>query len=426
MQAKVILLFIVLFLSGNAIAAQDSCSYCGEPIKPRIDTIFVYDTTQVYISNANDITEAFGLTYDEYVKQFLLFVQEKDSAKQFSSQEIYLNYFLPLLQDNPDYTDKRWLLSIFTIYASPDKDFMSYRPISFPDSLDKNACNLDILVECNGDKNTDYFLKSPHLTEKYLIKLFAYIHQENTITPHKIKGINFYFPEFSFKEKRAMAQFAKSVSLVTDSCRLKSIQDLRLYLSFDSKTGNKHREYLACIADMTDSIFLFDTSDKEHLFSPTTVITRENADEFPLIYKIRDQFYLASFFIAEFPKTSSTEFIPNDIIQLMHSDYPENNWETYCFALLAIIIFVMATAALYWIIPTFSYYLNKNKDYMITLVLMLIFEILLLLFAMFEAFSRSSIFEVTDKNKNIIFLMPLIIIFISPLIKMLKRNDKLP
>jgi hypothetical protein len=405
-----------------ANAQDDSYDY-EEDYLP--DTVYVpvHDTTYIYISNLNDITTKLGVSYDSYVKWFLYFMAKKDGGYLFSPQEIYLNYFLPLLEEKPGPTGHKWVQGVFSLYASPDTSFMKYNPVPLPDIFQPGNHPVDIVFECRGDKNTDYFLQSPQLIDTYLVQLFRYIHETNTKETGKIRGVNFYFPDFSFDKKRAMAQFAKSISLVTDSCRLNTIRTLKVYLSFDQKTAGNHKEYLSCIADMTDSIFVFNNQ-ANPLFSTVEVITRDDADKYSLISKMIDQAYLASFYMDYFPATSPFEFQANDTIRLIHADYPENNWEIYAFVLAGIFLLALVIIILYFTVPGFAWRLSRRKKYLTILVLILLFEIFLLLFSMVEAMSRSSVFDFSDKNKNLLLIMPLLLVFIAPVLKLSRNKEK--
>ena len=417
------LLFVCfpLYLSAQDDETDEDEDYIYTP-----DTVFLHDTTYIFISDLNDITEKLGISYDRYVRRFLLYLNLMDSTRRYSPEEVYLNYFMPMLQTATGFSDKRWIRGVFSLYASPDTAFMSYNPAPVPDTLARINRNADIMFECRGEMNTDFFLKSPGLINTYLIQLFRYIHQTNSAEQGKIRGVNFYFPDFSFREKRAMAQFAKSVALVTDFISLKTINSLKVYFSFGER-GASEREYLSCIASMTDSIFILDGSDPDRLFAGTTVITKKDADDYFLLTKVTDQFYLAGFcYPNELPYTSPYEFRDSDIVDLINSDYPENNWEIYAAILLVIVILIVLFFTLYWTIPAFPCYLNKNRDYMITLFIVLSFEVFLLLFSMVEAMSRDSVFDFSSKNKSIVFLMPVLLVFILPLLKMVRNRKDIP
>ncbi|MDR1632377.1 MAG: hypothetical protein LBR97_05820 [Dysgonamonadaceae bacterium] len=424
MNNKWLLLLILFGVCISFANAQDEI-YDFEEEDWVSDTVYipVHDTTYIYISNLNDITQKLGISYDSYVRWFLYFVSRRDSGHLFSPQEIYLNYFLPLLENQSDPLEHKWVEGVFSLYASPDTAFMKYNRALLPDNFQTDNRSVDIIFECRGDKNTDYFLQSPKLIDTYLVQLFKYIHETNKREARKIKGVNFYFPDFSFHKKRAMAQFAKSVSLVTNSCLLNTIRDLKVYFSFDKKTVGKQQEYLACISEMTDSIFVFDNQ-ANPLFSTAEVITQNNANKYWLLSKAINQVYMSSFYIDYFPAVDMFEFRENDIIKLIHADYPENNWEVYAFVLAGILLLALILFILYFTVPEFAYFLMISHKYLTIIILMLLFEIFLLFFSMLEAMSRSSVFDFSSKDKDLILFMPLLLVFIAPLLKLFRNGDK--
>ncbi|MDR0367988.1 MAG: hypothetical protein LBH82_02455, partial [Bacteroidales bacterium] len=65
------------------------------------------------------------------------------------------------------------------------------------------------------------------------------------------------------------------------------------------------------------------------------------------------------------------------------------------------------------------------RKYLTILILMLLFEIFLLLFSAIEAMSRGSVFNFSSENKNLLLFMPLLLVFITPVLK-LSRNKDIP
>lgn len=438
---KYILIFLLVFTTGMAKSQYYCCDYCGTPIiwaedeakaffLEMLDPVFgtIPDTTFYYVSNLDSITKMFGMSFDEFAKKFLMNVKKMDSSKQISPEYIYFNYFLPMLQSNNQTNGKRWVSDFFELYVVPsEKANSTKRPFRKPIHSNLYNENMDLLFVCIGDANTNLFIQSKNLIENYLVRIFEYIHQINDTSQHKIKGINFYFPDYYFRENRAMAQFAKSVSLIIDSTRLKTIRGISLYFSFDDKPNYQEKGFLCCLTEMCDSVFLFNTNCDSTLFYPFTVYDANSAKKLSVYHKIRDQFLLVRFSLGKFPvNTSESEFIPDEIKAIANSDYPNNDWETYLIALWIIIGVVLLIIILYWTIPEFSYYLNKNKDYMITLIIILCFEVFLLLFTTVEAMSRTDVFNFTDNNKFMILLMPLLLIFITPVLKIIRKKKNVP
>lgn len=406
---------LVLFLIGlgyTQARGQVICGECGSEylLESKVDTLIIHDTVKIYISGLDDVTRTFGMSFDAFVKEFLLHKQEKDTSGIFSAESVYLNYMLPLWNGQKELAGKRVISAVFTfgVDERPRTDFL--KP---SDSL--QVKNRDVIFRCGNNLLTDYFITSPYLVNTALVSLFRFIDEANgdNVAPRQINGINFVFPEFQFKQKRAMAQFAKSVSLITDSIRLKSIRDLSLYFSFDKTAGLENLDYLYSVSGMADSIFLIENGKLD----PEIILTSKTAGSVPAFSKIVNQFYLARYFTGEFPVPRSGTFSSEEILLLSQADYPDNNWEGYLYTSLLLVVLILLAILLYWVIPGFSYYLNRNRDYMFILIIMLVFEIFLLLLSMTEAMSRESILNLDGKNRSLLLFMPLIFVFLIPVLK---------
>jgi hypothetical protein len=265
-----------------------------------------------------------------------------------------------MLEDTADFPTKRFVSGVFSLYASPDTVFMNYNDAALPDTLPANNSNFDILFECRGDKNTDFFLQSPNLIENSLVRLFKYIHNAKLKEKRAIKGVNFYFPDYSFKEKRAMAQFARAVSVVTDSCRLETIRSLSVYFSFNQQ-GEGHKKYLACLAEMADSVFILNNTFNDTVFTPVTTVTYKDAKNYFLLSKIMDQFYFAHNDQQPFPYTSDYMFIDTDIVRLIRSDYPGNNSEVFNFSRENQYLLLFVPVSFVFIVPIVKVIKSKNE-----------------------------------------------------------------
>lgn len=394
-------------LSGQVLGEEYDGEYFPEA---EMDTMVIRDTVRIYISRLEDVTRTFGMTFDAFVKEFLRQKKQREPYPEISPECVYLNYFLPMRQGQKDFQQKRFISHVFTFY--PDKP-VSPEALPLSDSVDVKQ--LDILFTCGGELLTDYLITSGHLKDRALVELFRYIDGFNSQAENtaKIRGINFYFPEYRFREKRAMAQFAKSASLILDSTHLQSIRNLSLYFSFDKTCGLENRAYLSSLSGMADSIFLLENNG----INPDRILTRKEAGRVSFVSKIANQFYLARFFTGKFPVSESVVFSDGEIKALAEADYPDNNWEDYLFALIGLCILLPILLILYWILPEFAYYLTKNRDYLILLILMFVLEIILLLLAMIEAMSKEDILNLSGNNRNILLLLPLLLVFAMPLFK---------
>jgi len=390
----------------------------------KLDSIVVVDTIRdsIYISRLEDITQQFGMSFDEYVRRFMMFKDEHDSARVIPSDRVYLNYFLPLLKSESDFMSKRLVTREYFIAQDGDYTQLNLKefPMNYYYSLDGLA--LDVMLTCYGTNNTDIFLQSPYAIQTTIEQLFATIHYTRNRT---IKGINFYFPDYSFKEKRKMAQLAKSLSLVTDSSRVEGIRGLKLYMTFDLKEGMENKDFLCCLTQMADSVLLIDQQPELNVVPVMNVIDHSTAETLPFFSKIRNQIYLARFSPEAFPETNE-EFLLSDIRAIMYSDYDDNLWETYFFILIGILALIIAGIMFYRFSSVFSYYINLNMDYMYALLIMVILEMYLLTFTIIECMSKDNIFTFGDKNRDAILLLPLLFFFIIPMMRSIRNRRLLP
>lgn len=390
-----------------------------------LDSIVVVDTIRdsIYISNLEDVTRYFGISFDEYVRRFMMFKDEQDSSRTVSTEQIYLNYFLPMLQAESDFMSKRLVSKEFVLMQEGDYTNLRLKeyPMNYYYRLE--GMPLDVMLTSYGTESTDIFLQSPYAQQTTIEQLFATIHFTRNRT---LKGINFYFPDYSFKHKREMAQFAKSVSLVTDSSRIEGLRGLKLYLTFDRKAGMENWDFLCCLTQMADSIFLIDQQPELNTIPVMDVIDDADAESLSIFSKIRNQMYLARFSYEEFPETSAVEFRLSDVRAIMMSDYDDNNWETFLLILIVIFIVIFVLVLGYFYSSVISYQINKNMDYIYALLILLVLEIYLLSFIMIENMSKDNIFTFGGDNQKPILFMPLLFIFIIPIMKSIRNRRNLP
>ncbi|MEG2070603.1 MAG: hypothetical protein RR034_04440 [Bacteroidales bacterium] len=418
---KVILLILMIFIIGKMSMGQNYCPYTDLYCDyAPLDTVFIRDT--VYISNLEEITRKFGMTFNEYMQRFMKVALQEGHFSDQEIEQIYFNYFLPVLKNHPDFMTKHFIAIDYELFFQNKEPQIYATMVYMPDSSLKNRLNMDVMFTCVGDLNTDMFIKSPYYMQDAFIRILKDIETNDTLS---IKGIHFYFPDFSFKEKRAMAQFAKSISLVIDSSHIEKIKKLRLYFTFNQNNAQQQENYLYGLSIMTDSVFILRTENTNRS-SLVAIYTPVNADTISVFSKILNQFYLARFNLQDFPKTNDTILVDHDIKALMQSDFPDNNWEIYLFCLIGIVFLVIVFFILYSLIPAFSTFINQNQDFYMIGILMLFMEIILLLLKMFENMSRDQIFTVSEGKQNYLLLFPLLFVFTLPIIKLFNKRKATP
>lgn len=404
---------------------EDICQFCEKSYPlPKADTVYVHDTTYVpkYISNLDEVTREFGLSYDEYVRTFLAFKDENDSLNEFPTEKIYLNYFLPLLNSDQPLFEYRLVTREFLVNSSKNRVKLDLVNLSQADSLEKSRFQTDCMMTIYGADKTNSFLNSSTQIKSCLGQLFRNIYDSKG----KIKGVNFYFPDYTFREKKAMAQFVKSASLVIDSCGIESMRSLRLYVSFNKGKAKNNTGFLYGISQMTDSIFLFNYKSEENTLPEISVIDKNRAKDLNLLSKLKNQFYLAKYYTKPFPERSKTEFRIQDINNLIDADYPDNQWEIYLYGITGISLLLLILFLCYLTIPFISYFVNKNMDYVYSILIMFLLEIVILIANMFESMSKDDIFSLNNDNRFIILFLPLLFIFIIPVMKTIGKKRNLP
>jgi len=421
-----VLLILLLFLTGNlSLWGQDSSYVAYEDEFYKLEVVIQHDTIvsqdTIYVSELNDVTSIFNMSFDDYSKLLLQSVKEQDTLQIHSLERIYLNYLMPMYY--PGFIRHRYFVRNYSVEIVDDYLKMNIGNMRQPPLVYQDSLEMDVMLMCRGDVNTDNFIRSPYYRSSCLEQLFLSINDTRLTS---IKGVNLYFPDFSFKEKRAMAQFVKSASLIIDSCNVKSIRDLKLYASFDRDNSEKHYAYLCGLSQMVDSVFLVNSKSQAWPRDSVITISKVNAEKTSWWSKVINQFYLARFNFDPFPSIDENEELsPHNLRILINSDYPHNNWEWYFFALIGILLVAILVAFFYRFSPRFSYFLNNNMTYLFSVIIMLILEIYLLFVCMVEAMSNENVFTFGGEDKNTFLLLPLLFIFIVPMLNIVsKRNEK--
>ncbi|MBX2950197.1 MAG: hypothetical protein KF704_13035 [Crocinitomicaceae bacterium] len=431
-----ILLFAVCFIHYSVFSQEYKCYSCetGYPgeyfeIFTLQDSIIIRDTVRdtVFLSmyDMEKATKSLGMSFDEFVHNFLTYVNSRDSSTMTPEEKKHISYLRAMM--NAHLKKDRYVLREYTAHFARDSFSITMRKMpeveQLPDSMD-----LDFLFILEGEKNTDNFLHSHKKQVRVLYQILKDIKGLANTKHHKI-GINFYFPDFSFQEKRAMAQFIKSVSLVIDSIKIKEIRGIPLYFTFDQsvRENSTNYHYLVSMSDMVDSIFLAKTgttSSSSLEISFTSIDHKKEKSDIPWLQQIRNQFYLARFHTDDFPKISDQYLTLGDLEKLMTADYPDSHWEYYFYSILTIVLILIAGSTFYFLSSTFANFVHNNAMYVFAGGILLVLEMYLLFVFMIETMSNTVVFDFQE-NQIVLFL-PLLLIFVIPLIKNLVRKGETP
>lgn len=424
MNIKRFILFI-LFWTNYSVFSQDyKCYSCetgfdGEyfEIFTLHDSVIVVDTVYVGAATLQEMSKNFKMSYDEFVHHFLEYVKNQDSSIN-KEEQIYISYLLA--NANKQIKDYRYVLNKYSV-DFPNDSFIMKKKEMLP--LPKNmldSMSLDFMFVLEGKKNTDNFLYSSKEQIKILYEILSDMKDNPEIKKlnskkNKRVGLNFYFPDFSFEEKRAMAQFMKSVSLVIDSINIPEIQNLPLYFTFDKSAKEDNMAYLIGLCDMVDNVFVTDIT--------STVMSFEAIDKNVAISKldkIKNQFYFVRFHTGDFPKTNDKLSYEN-IELLMKADYP-NTWEGYFAGIIGILLLLIIGTVCYFFITPFANFIHESYMYVFAGVILLITQIVLLFVFMIEEMnSKTKVFNLWE-----ILLVLILLVFFIPLIKKGISNKKIP
>lgn len=269
----------------------------------------------------------------------------------------------------------------------------------------------DVLLIIEGEKNTDNFLQSPNHHNKTIYKVLkdisiinSKLRAQKNVNFKKV-GLNIYFPDFTFKEKRAMAQFVKSVSLVIDSIKNPDLRNIPLYFTFDKNAKKVSNAFLVDLSEMVDSVFVVNTQS----FSDFEAVSVD--DDVSKIEKLKNQFYFAKYYTTTFPSNMDSVTLEN-INLLMKADY-QNPWEGYLLGIIVIILVLLIGTICYYSMSFVAEFIHNNHMYIFAGIIFLIAEIILLFVFMFE--------EMNDHTKvfnlwEILIVLTMLVFFI-PLIK---------
>lgn len=429
---KIYILFISLFLSSTLFSQGEyKCYSCEQEdgsyfeIYTLQDSVFIRDTIRdtIYISNINDITSQLNMSFDEFVDNFLGYVKSKQSSKLSNDETIYISQLRAMM--NAHLKKDRYVFREYSLNFANDSFNINVKKMPLADNM-PDSLNLDFLFVLEGEKNTNNFLNSPKQQAKVLFRILNDI-KNYSQNNKNVVGINFYFPDFSFKEKRGMSQFVKSVSLVIDSSKIVGVRGLPLYFTFDhsAEANQTNYNYLVSLCDMVDSIFLAKVDNTPILkISFKSIDAAVGKANMPWLQQIRNQFYLARFQSGYFPITSSVNLKLNDIEMLMAADYPDSYWENYFYTILSIIVVLLIGTVCYFMFPGFTNFVHDNSMFVFAGTILLVMEVFLLFTFMIETMSNTVVFDF--QNNQTMLFMPLVLIFVIPLFKNLTKKQVIP
>lgn len=422
-----ILLFFVFQASGQGQRGRTYVAPWDIPaledpffFEPYFDTIYIHDT--VYVSNADDFLKKYykgKINLNELVKNQQILDSILRNLSSVSGKELFYNYF-------GNHRFPKALSNSISVREFSLTGNLRFKRLQSDTETPSGSLSNELLFRFTGVNRTDRFLKNKEAQVRAISYIFKTL-QSDTV---QIQSINLYFPDFNFKEKRAMAQFVKSVRMVLDAAKDYDISTMKLKVFFHDQKN----------PEIIGEDFLYSLTIKASevvLLNPTNVIddyyvqgdpfSKEDIENLGLLTRMNSHFYLARFTNGN-PEISDsiTNFSVNAIRDIALGDIPENNWESYLWFLAGLLLLVILITLLYFFYPPFSYVLNQNMGIVLASAIVFTIEFFMLTGVVFQNMCTEDESTSLNENPTLLFCMPILMVVVLPLIRQFSRNKKLP
>ncbi len=418
--------FIMLFcLLHNNVRAQTYFNDWGYPVDDEIvrahfrDTAFIHDT--VYISDIDGFLKQYGCDLKQFAEKYGELKGMTDSLNSLSSDRLYYNFFLP--QDSTKKLSNRFIIKEYEVsknhvsaYADRTRDWDQLR--------DTSLLRKELLFRFDDNSvMTDAFLNDKLQIRRTLSYMFTIMADNKDIV-----GINLFFPNFSFKEKRAMIQFAKSVRILMDASENFKPENIRLNITFLNK-GTTDENFSYCLLQEAGEVLYIQSSDLiTHNYVTGKRMTLDNISNIRFFPQIKSHFYIARYYPKhlDIRTLNIDDFSENSIKDIIEADYPENQWEIYLLILIILIILILAMIILYYTYVPFSSLINNNVESVLLIAIVLLLEISALIISIFRNMCYNDTFTFMQKNPVTLFTLPLIMILIVPFLNGIAKKRRIP
>lgn len=348
---------------------------------------------------------------------------EQDSLYSQSSVRLYYNFFLR--NDTSGYLSSRFMVKEFRINDSLrtiSSDITDYDQVIAKDSVMRG-----FLFRCDGVRTTDLFLHDKEAITECISVMFDEMQKDTAY----LRGLNLFFPDFSFKEKRVMAQFVKSVRIMMDASEKFKFGKTALSVIFlDEDKENINKSFLYSLMQEAGDVLFIKSTD---IINNSTIVegervTPEKLGKVGFLGQLKSHLYVARYYTGnvDILKQNISDFSKENIEFIQQIDYPENSWEIYLFTLIGVLIALVVSIVLYYTYLPFSTFINNNSESIIFVAIVAIFEILALVACIFLFMCKEDSFQIIDKNPVILFILPLVLVFVVPFLNGLRKKRKIP
>lgn len=286
----------------------------------------------------------------------------------------------------------------------------------------------DLIAYCGDARSINMFLANPEARLQFIYSVFD--PQKGMINRNgfdrKPSGLNIFFPEFDFTEKRGLTQFIKSLSLVMDSLRVDTAMRyaaLDLSLTLPMTAEQTHSDFVYGLQSFVDTVYFadfdaFGLADKvcynDGSIDGSSVISR----------------FINPFYLFRIPyKTIRPGANDGDLLELAQCDYDTGMWGVFFIIDVFLILLLATVFLLRYTSPGFNRFIEAYPTAMALIVITLVMEAGVFFFFMMEALSPQNIFFDMQTNSNaylILIALPVLPIFFYFLFKYIYQQPAMP
>jgi len=285
--------------------------------------------------------------------------------------------------------------------------------------------NYDLVAYCGDAHSTNTFLSNADAQLQFIYTVFepatGMINRNGF--DRKPAGLNVYFPEFDFKEKRGFTQFIKSLSLVMDSLVVDSTKkyaNLDLSITFPSSANKEHSDFISGLHCFVDTVYYADFD--EYGLARRIQYGDDNSS---ILSRFVNPFYL---FRIPYKKIHSG-VNDDDLLELATCDYDAGMWGLFFVIDIILILIVLTLIFLRYTSPEMNRYMEMYPTGVTLLFITLIMEICVFFYFTIEALSPQVIFfdiGVSDRDYLSLIGLPILPIILYFLFKYLYKEQPIP
>ncbi len=425
---RLIVLFVVAFQAagqgqrGQTYVAPWDIPALEDPyfFEPYFDTIYIHDT--VYVSNADAFLKKYykgKINLNDLVKNQQILDSILQNLSKVSGKELFYNYF-------GNHRFPRALSNSISIKEFSLTGNLQFKRLQFNGEIPAGSLSNELLFRFTGAHRTNRFLRNEDAQLRAISYIFTALQSDTT----KIKSINLYFPDFNFREKRAMAQFVKSVRMVLDAAKEYDISTMKLKVFFHNQKNPEiiGEGFLYSLMIKASEVVLLDpTNVIDDYYVEGDPFSKDDIENVDLFTRMNSHFYLARFTNGNPEiRDSITDFSVGAIRDIALGDIPDNNWESYLWFLAGLVLLVIIIALLYFFYPPFSYILNQNMGIVLASAVVFTIEFFMLAGVVFQNMCTEDESTSLNENPSLLFCMPILMVVVLPLMRQFSRNRKLP